>query len=185
LQWGGIDTIRRVTAGDIDLTPGSGRPVNVNGNLIVAGAQYISAKGNWLNWSDINALTVDAGNVLYLGNNAASIQLQQDTTVKAGAGMVYAKNVVRAAAMINGSTGAITQGFGFSSGTRLGVGIYRLTLAAAVSHPLVVANPYGTAGGNCSVNAIDATTFDLYAYLFSGGVMNPTDLWIYVIVASA
>jgi hypothetical protein len=84
------------------------------------------------------------------------------------AATITSKNAVRAAATINGATGAIGNGHGFTSGTRTTVGTYRLTLTSAATTAIICANVIGAQPLMCATQQVSTTQIDVFVYGYTG-----------------
>ena len=151
------------------------------GNFSTAGTLYWG-RGNWIqsNVGGILAMAVGAGadNTVYLGGNVP-VAVLGNLTVN---GTFTSTGAVRAAANINGGTGAIASGFGFASCTRLGVGVYQIILTTAVNSPIVVVTTTGASPP--AIYTVEIGSTSLFAVRSWNTAYALVDSWFFVTVAS-
>jgi hypothetical protein len=94
-------------------------------------------------------------------------------------GTLTSKHAVRAAGAIDGGTGGGISQFGFSAGSRSAVGVYALTLASALTHPIITATPVGA--GSATIAATISGGTSITVYTFIGGVAANCDFTIHVV----
>jgi hypothetical protein len=138
------------------------------------------AKGAFLNWDDIQGIAVDGSNNVLIGNNAASVVLQRQTTLNngpltitnggisttgdvtvgtSGIGQVLAKNTAKAWARVttNPYSGTV---YNIPSAVWQSVGVIRFTLAQSANGPVAVATAeYGD--NYCVASSVSGTVIDV------------------------
>jgi hypothetical protein len=121
--------------------------------------------------------SLGAGRVIRLAGGGATTTVAGDATIT---GTLTSKHTVIAAATINGATGAVGSGYGFTTGVRSAVGTYRLTLTSAVTTAIVCANVIGAQPFMCAVQQVSTTQIDVW--LYTAGAL--ADAWFNVIVVA-
>jgi hypothetical protein len=95
-------------------------------------------------------------------------------------GTLTSKHAVRAVAVVNPGSGNPDVGFGFSGGTRLGVGVWRLTLSSPLTYTIPIACSIQQ-GYTVTAASISATVVETRATDLTG---NLADVWHQLIVVS-
>jgi hypothetical protein len=95
-------------------------------------------------------------------------------------GTLNSRHAVRAVAVVNPGSGNPDVGFGFSGGTRLGVGVWRLTLSSPLTYTIPIACSIQQ-GYTVTAASISATVVETRATDLTG---NLADVWHQLIVVS-
>jgi Collagen triple helix repeat (20 copies) len=224
LQWGGVDTMRRKTNGDVEIDPSGifwvrGTSGVDQGTAVDAGFHIAQTAGTGRPTLDIEATIAGAGNPQlrfthtgwqqwHLGTRAdgnfvvasadvagaaalsvhatGGVGVTNTLTVgTSGAGVVNAKNTVKAFALID-NTGALYPGshFGCASSTKLALGKYRITYTSALTQAVPMAACAALGPFLTVIAATTATTCDVWVYDLTSGVPVLQDAWIQVITVS-
>jgi len=93
-------------------------------------------------------------------------------------GTLTSKHAVRAAAAVEGTDGSLINQFGFTSCARVSAGVYRLTLATAVTYPIAIATPLAAVGLTAVVQVESVTQF--LVRIFSVGTATDGSFTVHV-----
>jgi hypothetical protein len=87
---------------------------------------------------------------------------------------------VRAAAQVNGATGAVQAGWGMTS-TRTAAGVYVITLSPALTGPVAVVTPYSPGGPVVAmVDAVSGASITVRTFGAVSGTL--VDCWFFILV---
>jgi hypothetical protein len=87
-------------------------------------------------------------------------------------GTLTSKHAVRAAAVVNGGDGTLLPGaFGWASAARTGTGQYQLTLATAMTQPIVAVSPWSSTTHALSAWNTSATLIEVRMFLTATGAL--------------
>lgn len=128
-----------------------------------------------------NLIHRNTGDTVVVGDGTSQISLWSPTAGVSVDGPLASRHVARAYTVVHFSTGAVSGGIGFTSGTRTGTGVYRLTLAQAWGGMIGVVTALNTVGF-VAFNGVSSTQCDVLTYNAAGA---PADMYTYVVVFSA